>query len=229
MLSILLALLGSVLLLLTILTAILFMIAGIFRRSRVNIKALVASSIIGLLMIILGVLPLGVTEVAGLVVLVIGGLALFFFIWLRGRREKKLRKQVFRLREYIRRENIRRILRFLVRIGIIVGVILLFNVAVLWVFLFSRGQWNLLIFTELLTILLLLEGALVGVVGAFMFFGYSEYMIARQGAINPAIVGDQRQKWRERRLSQQKWGIRMVIAGVLLILLGLMVSFLTSL
>lgn len=131
--------------------------------------------------------------------------------------------------EYIRREHIRPVLRFLIRIGIVVGVILLFDVIGLWVFLFSGGQTCLLSFTELLTILLLLEGSLIGVAGAFMFVGYSEYRIARQGAINPAIVGDQRQRWRERRLSQQKWGMAMLIAGVLLILLGLLVSLSTSL
>lgn len=131
--------------------------------------------------------------------------------------------------EYIRREHIRPVLRFLIRIGIVVGVILLFDVIGLWVFLFSRGQTCLLSFTELLTILLLTEGSLIGVAGAFMFVGYSEYRIARQGAINPAIVGDQRQRWRERRLSQQKWGVAMLIAGVLLILLGLLVSLSTSL
>lgn len=131
--------------------------------------------------------------------------------------------------EYIRREHIRPVLRFLIRIGIVVGVILLFDVIGLWVFLFSRGQTCLFSFPELLTILLLAEGSLIGVAGAFMFVGYSEYRIARQGAINPAILGDQRQRWRERRLSQQKWGMAMLIAGVLLILLGLLVSFSTSL
>lgn len=133
------------------------------------------------------------------------------------------------MREYARREHIGPVLRFLIRIGIVVGVILLFDVVGLWFFLFSGGQEYLLSFTELLTILLLVEGSLIGVAGAFMFVGYSEYRIAGQGAINPAIVGDQRQRWRERRLSQQKWGRAMLIAGVLLILLALLVSFLTSL
>lgn len=131
--------------------------------------------------------------------------------------------------EYIRREHVRPVLRFLTRVGMVVGVILLLDVMGLWGFLFSRGQEYLLSFTEFLTILLLVEGSLIGVAGAFMFVGYSEYRIAGQGAINPAIVGDQRQRWRERRLSQQKWGIAMLIAGILLILLGLLVSFLTSL
>jgi hypothetical protein len=135
----------------------------------------------------------------------------------------------YKMGEYIRREYIRPVLRFLVRVGVAVGVIVLFDVVGLWVFRFFRGQGYLFSFTEFLTILLLAEGSLIGVAGAFMFVGYSEYRIAGQGAINPAIVGDQRQRWRERRLSQQKWGIAMLIAGVLLILLGLLVSFLTSL
>jgi hypothetical protein len=134
-----------------------------------------------------------------------------------------------KVREYIKREHISPVLRFLIRIVIVVAVVLLLNVIGLWVFLFSRGQWNLLSFIELLTILLLLEGSLIGAAGGFMFYGYSEYGIARQHAINPVIVGDQRQRWRERRLSQQKWGVAMMIAGVLLIFVGLLVSFLTSL
>jgi hypothetical protein len=134
-----------------------------------------------------------------------------------------------KVREYIKREHISPVLRFLIRIVIVVAVVLLLNVIGLWVFLFSRGQWNLLSFIELLTILLLLEGSLIGAAGGFMFYGYSEYGIARQHAINPAIVGNQRQRWRERRLSQQKWGVAMMIAGVLLIFVGLLVSFLTSL
>lgn len=131
------------------------------------------------------------------------------------------------MREYIRREYIRPVLRFLVRIVIVVGVILLLNVIGLWVFLFSRGLWNLPSFTETLMILLLLEGSLIGVAGAFMFVGYSEYNIFGQAAINPAFARDQLQRWRERRLSQQKWGMAMLIAGFLLILLGLLVGFST--
>lgn len=134
-----------------------------------------------------------------------------------------------KVRDYIRREHIGPVSRFLMRILVVVGAIVLLNALGLWGFLLSKGQWDLLGFTELLTILLLLEGSLIGVVGAFMFFGYSEYTVARQHAINPAIVADQRDRWKERRLSQQKWGIAMLIAGVLLIFLGLVVSFWTPL
>lgn len=134
-----------------------------------------------------------------------------------------------KVKEYIRREHIRPVLRFLIRIVIAIGVILLFDMIGLYFFILSRGLWNSLSFLELLTILLLLEGSLIGVAGAFMFVGYSEYRIASQGAINPAIIADQRQRWKERRLSQQKWGFAMLIAGAVLVLLGLLVSFSTSL
>lgn len=134
-----------------------------------------------------------------------------------------------KVKEYIRREHIRPVLRFLIRIVIAIGVILLFDMIGLYFFILSRGLWNSLSFLELLTILLLLEGSLIGVAGAFMFVGYSEYRIASQGAINPAIIADQRQRWKERRLSQQKWGFAMLIAGAILVLLGLLVSFSTSL
>ena len=133
-----------------------------------------------------------------------------------------------KVREYIRREHIRSALRFLIRIVRVVGVILLLNVIGLGVLLFSRGQWNLISFIELLTMLLLLEGALIGAGGAFMFHGYSEYRLRGQAALWPTLASDQVRRWRERRLSQQKWGIAMVIAGVLLILLGLLIGFLTS-
>jgi hypothetical protein len=131
--------------------------------------------------------------------------------------------------EFLRKEHVRPVLRLLIRTVMVVVIILLLDVMGLWFFLFSRGQWNLLNFTELLTILLLVEGSLIGVAGAFMFVGYSEYRIAGQGAINPAIVADQRQRWRKRRLSQQKWGIAMLIASFLLVFLGLLVSLWTSL
>jgi len=133
------------------------------------------------------------------------------------------------VREYLSAERTKPVLRFLIRMLIVVGAVLAFDIIGLSVFLLFRGQWNLTSFTELLTILLLLEGSLIGAAGGFMFFGYSEYRVAMQGAINSAIVADQRQRWRERRLSQQKWGVAMLIAGVLLIFLGLLVSLLTSL
>lgn len=134
-----------------------------------------------------------------------------------------------KVREYIRIEHVGPVLRFLIRIVIVVGVVLLLDAIGLWVFLVSSGQWNLLSFIELLTILLLFEGSLVGAAGAFMFMGYSEYTTARQGAINPFIAREQVKNWGKRRLSQQKWGVAMLIAGVLLIFLGLLVSLLTSL
>jgi hypothetical protein len=133
-----------------------------------------------------------------------------------------------KVREYVRREHIKPVLRFLMRVGIVVGVILLFDVMSLWFFLFSQGLWNLPRFIELLAILLLLEGSLIGAVGAFMFYGYSEYRLMRQAALWPTLASDQARRWRERRLSQQKWGIAMLITGVLLILLFLLVSFSTS-
>jgi len=204
----------------------LFGIAGVLRRKPVNIKVLVASSITGLLMITLGILPWGIA-VVGVVVLAIGVLAFSLYIWSPSYDEEKLREEVLKVREYIRREHIKPVLRFLIRIGIVVGVILLFDVIGLWFFLFSQEQWNLLSFIEPLALLLLSEGSLIGAVGGFMFYGYSEYRLRGQAALWPTLASDQAQRWRERRMSQQKWGIAMLIAGVLLILLGLLVSFLT--
>lgn len=87
-----------------------------------------------------------------------------------------------KMKEYFKRAHVRPVLRFLRRVGIVVAVILLLDVIGLWVFLFSGGQEYLLGFTEFLTIILLVEGSLIGVAGAFMFVGYSEYRIRRSGS-----------------------------------------------
>jgi len=229
MLSILLILLGSAVMLVAIMIVILFMIAGILRRKPITTKMLIASGVIGLLMIILGALPWWTAQVVGLVALAVGGFAFFFFVWSPSCKEGKSRREVSKMREYVRREHVKPVLRFLARIVMVIGTILMCDVIGLWVFLFVQGLWNLLSFTELLTILLLLEGSLIGAVGGFMFYGYSEYGLRGQAALWPTLASDQAQRWGERRLSQQRWGVAMLIAGVLLILFGLLVSFLTSL
>lgn len=133
------------------------------------------------------------------------------------------------VRKYITSEHIKPILCSVTRILKVIGIISLFDVIGIGIFLLSKGQWNLTSFTELITILFLLEGSLICAVGAFMFLGYSEYRIARQAAINPAIASDQLKRWKERRASQKEWGVAMLIAGFLLTFLGLLVSLLTSL
>lgn len=229
MLSIFLILLGSALMILTIMAVMLFLIAGVLERSFVNVKVLIASGIIAFLMIVLGVLPWEIAEVVGFVALATGGFAFFFFVWLPICKKRKLRKEVLKVREYVKRERIKPVLRFLTRIGMVIGIILLCDVTGLCALLFSRGLWNLFGFTELLTILLLLEGSLIGVVGSFLFFGFSEYRLMGQAALWPTFAGDQARGWKERRLSQQKWGVGMLVTGFLLIFLGLLVSFLISL
>lgn len=229
MLSTLLILLGSALMLVTIMIVILFMIAGVLRRNLVSVKVLIALGVIGSLMIILGALPWGTAQLVGICALVVGGFALFFFVWSPIHQEEKSRKEVFKVREYVRREHIKPAFRFLARILVAVGAILMCDVIGLWAFLFFQGLWSLFSFTELLTILLLLEGSLIGAIGGFMFYGFSEYRLMGQAALWPTLAGEQARGWRERRLSQQKWGFAMLIAGILLILLGLLVTFLTPL
>ena len=228
--SLLLWLLGAVLVLMTIATAALLMIAGILRRNPATLKVLAGSGIAGLLLIVVGFLPWGLASVVGVVLLVIAGAFAFLFLVGRPRyRTWRPRKDLLTAKGYVRREHVTPILRLLLRTGMVVGALFLLNVLGLSVVLLSRGAWMLSKLTELLTILLLLEGCLVGAGGAFMFFGYSEYGVARQGAINPAIASDQRRGWNERRLSQQKWGIGMIVAGILLLFLGFLVSTWTSL
>lgn len=134
----------------------------------------------------------------------------------------------FKVRECIRSTHIKPLFRFIIYVGIVVGVILLFDMIGLYFFLLSKGQWNLPSFIELLEILLLVEGSLIGALGAFMFYGYSEYRLMGKAALWPTFASDQARGWRERRLSQQKWGLAMLIVGVLLILLFLLVGFSTS-
>lgn len=221
MLSIPLILLGSMLMLVTIMIFIVFMIAGGFRRSRADTRVLITSGITGLAMVGLGVLVgrFGSSVLIILIPILFWGLAIFGGRIFEG---VKVRHA------HIGREGIKLILRYVIRVGIISGAILLLNVVGLWGLLSSSGQWNLVSFTELLTLLLLLEGLLIGAAGGLMVFGYSEYRIAGQAAIIPAIARDQLQRWRERRLSQQKWGIATLIAGLLLTFLGLLVSALAS-
>lgn len=132
------------------------------------------------------------------------------------------------MKNHLRKEHIKPFLLFLVCTGIAVVVLLLVDVIGLWGFLLFTGQWSLPKFAEYLAILLLLEGSIVGVLGAFIFYGYSEYRLRGQAALWPSLASDQVTKWRERRLSQQELGLAMIVAGVLLILLFILVSLLAS-
>lgn len=224
MFSTLLIVLGSVLVLLTILIFIVFMIAGGFRRSLANVRVLIASGIIGLVMLGLGM----ASQIYGAFLLHFAFMILTPLIFL-GLAILCVRMfQGVKVSEYIRREHAKPILRFLLRIGIVSGTILLVDAIGLSLFLFSQGLWTLPSFLELLTLLLLLEGTLIGAAGAFMFYGYSEYGLMRQAALWPTLASEQARRWKERRLSQQKWGFAMLIAGFLLIFLGLSVSFFAS-
>jgi hypothetical protein len=133
-----------------------------------------------------------------------------------------------KMSDHFKREYAKSVIQYLFRITLVIIVILTLDAIGLSGFLVSKGQFSLSKFNETLTILLLLEGTLIGAGGAFMFLGYSEVRVAGQAALNPAVASDQVNKWRERRLSQQKWGVPVLIAGLLLFLLGLLMSFLGS-
>ena len=217
MLSTLLMILGIVLILITAMIGGLFIIAGL-RRSFEDLKELLVSAVIGLLLIVLGALPLENAVIVGSAAVAVGGFA-FFFLLAKGKFGG-----MPNVRMYISREYAKPVLRFLIRIGAVAGAILLADVIGLSIFLTYLGQWDISNLTQLLTILLLLEGALLGAAGGFMFLGYSEYGLLGQAAINPALAREQRDKWKDRRVSQQKWGIAMLIIGTMLIFLGLLVS-----
>ena len=223
MLNLLLVLLGSVLILVTIMITIVFVLAGGLRRSLQYLKIPLISGTVGFLMIVLGLLPWTAAAAVGMIVVAMGA---FFLIWSAHRQRRGLRGQIPNVRAYLSVRHVKPALRFFKRMGIILAIILIADVLGLWGFLQAQGAWNLLSFSRQLPLLLLLEGALIGAAGGFMFLGYSEYRISEQGAINPAIAADQRAGWKERRLSQQKWGTSLLIAGVLLITLGLVLDYL---
>lgn len=224
MFSTLLIILGSVLVLFTVLIGMVFLIAGGFRRSSVNTKMFVASGITGVGMLGLGVAGMIYGAFLLRIAFLILSPALFLGLAILCVRAF----EGVKLREYIKREHVNPVLRFLVRIGAITGTIMISDVLGLWIFLTSQGLWNLLGFIELLIILLISEGTLIGAGGAFVFYGFSEYRLMRQAALWPTLARDQVEKWSERRVSQQKWGFAMLITGFLLIFLGLLTSFLTS-
>lgn len=221
-------LLSWVLLFVAITLTLAIMIAGGFRGSLADVKIIpVLSGVLGLLMFALSMFPTWIAAV-GIVALATGGIT-FFFVRSRNNEKEKSKSEVRNMKEYARGKITESVLRYLKRMGKIVGAILLCDTVGLSVLLLSKGQWTISSFTELLTLLLLLEGALIGAVGGFMFFGYGEYSLFREAAINPMVARDQIEGWRKRRLAQRKWGLAMLVAGFTLIFLGLLVSILTSL
>lgn len=223
MFNLLLFLLGAVLILVTIMITIVFVIAGGLRRSLAQIKIPAISGLIGILLIALGLLPSTVAIAVGIIFLVGGVL---FFVWSSRHQRRKLLDQLLGLRGYLSRRHLKPVVRFLGHIGMLMVGVLTIDMIGLAIFLYIQGSGALLAFGRLLPLLLLLEGALVGAAGGFMFLGYSEHRISEQGALNPAIAADQRARWKERRLSQQKWGSRLLVMGALLILLGLLLDLL---
>lgn len=225
MLGIPLILFGSVVVSLTIVTVVLFRIAGDF-EGPVNVKVLIALGATGVVMLGLGIASLfyGIflLRYAFTILMPILFLGLVF-----------LSMRIFKgakVSEYLRREYVKPVLRFLVgtgiRTGIITGVILLVDVIGLWVFLYSRGQWSHVSFVGPLTLLLLLEGPLISTGGTFVFLGYGEYRLRGPVTLRPTLANNRIGRWRERRLLQPKWGVAILIAGVILIFLGFLMGFL---
>lgn len=221
MLSFPLILLGSVLIVMTIVILILFMITGEF-RSPVSVKVLIASGTTGVVMLGLGevgmiygfFLPRFVLTI--LVPVLYWGPIILCMRLMDG----------LKVGKYIRSEYIKPFLRFLIGTGIIAGAIFLFDVVGLWVFLYSIGQSNQGNFRGVLTLLLLLEGPLICVGAVARARSYGEYRLSGQATMWPALASYQAKRWRERRLSQPKRVVAMLIAGGLLTFLGLLVGFL---
>ncbi|UCG45725.1 MAG: hypothetical protein JSV58_02825 [Candidatus Bathyarchaeota archaeon] len=224
----LLILLGSALLLLTIVLIILLAVGGALGRSSVNAQVLIVSGILAILVIAIGTLP-GEGVVIGLLFLTVGGLGVLGLVWIRYYWRADLTREPRHKGVGVSRNLVKPLLRFLRRIIVFAGLVVSVDVVGLWIFLSYQGSWDLISFIELLTLLLLFEGALCGGIGGFMFLGFSEYRLVSQAALWPTLAGEQARGWKERRLSQQKWGAGLVMLGVSLILIGLLVSWLASL
>jgi hypothetical protein len=83
-------------------------------------------------------------------------------------------------------------------------------------------------FMESLILLLMLEGCLVGVAGGVMYLGLDVVAAVRKKAHNAANTQEQLKRRKEKRELRQRWAITMITAGLLMILIGLLISSLTQ-
>lgn len=119
------------------------------------------------------------------------------------------------------------VVRLLQTTGKVTGIVLVLDVIGISIFQLYHGKWSLLTLLYALPWILMIEGAVVGVIGSLMYIGYSEYRLMGQAAINPQIARESSRGWDKRRLSQREFGIVIMVVGLVLFLAGfLLASFL---
>jgi cytochrome c biogenesis factor len=75
-----------------------------------------------------------------------------------------------------------------------------------------------------LILLLLLEGCFIGAAGGFMYIGLGAVRAAREATRSPAVTEKQKKVWKERQESRDQWSFAMITAGLLMILVGFVMS-----
>ena len=115
-------------------------------------------------------------------------------------------------------------LKFLLLVAILVLAMIAVDAIGLGLRLYSQGSFDFKRLLEQLVLLVLLEGSLVGVAGAFLSLFFGKPKDTRKGELNPAMAKEQQQALKERRLSIRRWALLMLVAGVLLIIFGFLTS-----
>ncbi len=125
-------------------------------------------------------------------------------------------------------ERFRGYLLILKRVAQIVAIFTVADVIGSSVLLYAQGRPEYVSLAVSLTLLFLLEGCLVGAAGGLMYFGLDAIGIVRKEAHSPGDTEEHKKNRKERLESQQRWAVMMIAAGLLMILIGLMISSLAQ-
>ncbi len=125
-------------------------------------------------------------------------------------------------------ERFRGFFLILKRVAQVVSIITVADVIGSSVLLYAQGRLEYFSFAGSLILLFLLEGCIVGAAGGLMYFGLDAIGVVRKEAHNPAVTEEQLKNRKERLESQQRWAVMMIAAGLLMILIGLMISSLAQ-
>ena len=115
-------------------------------------------------------------------------------------------------------------LRILKRAAMVILVMIILDAAGLGIFFYVQGLLEYYRFMQSLILLLLLEGCFIGAAGGFMYIGLGAVRAAREATRNPAVTEKQKKIWKERQESRHQWSVAMITVGLLMILIGFVVS-----
>jgi hypothetical protein len=115
-------------------------------------------------------------------------------------------------------------LHILKRVATVIVIMMILDAAGLGIFFYVQGQLQYPVFMQSLILLLLLEGCFIGAAGGFMYIGLGAVRAAREATRNPAVTEKQKKVWKERQESRDQWSFAMITAGLLMILVGFVMS-----